>query len=89
MPMKASRNFLLAFIAAAFLCGNHTQAQQWPQNNIKLVVSAAAGGPIDVFARVIAESVAPMLKQSVIVENIAGAGGAIGGQHVARAAPDG
>ncbi len=87
--MTSCRNWVLACLAGAIVVSSPARAQQWPQNPIKLVVSAAAGGPIDVFARVMAESLTPSLGQSVIVENIAGAGGAIGGQHVARATPDG
>ncbi len=54
-----------------------------------LVVAAAAGGPIDVFGRVMAERMGRELGQSVVIENVPGAGGMMGGQRVARAAPDG
>lgn len=64
-------------------------AQQWPQKPLKIVVSAAAGGPIDVFGRVVAERLGQLIGQQAIIENVAGAGGRIGGTRVARADPDG
>ncbi|HEY8579627.1 MAG TPA: tripartite tricarboxylate transporter substrate binding protein [Beijerinckiaceae bacterium] len=60
-------------------------AQEWPSQPVKIVVAAAAGGPIDVFGRVMAERLSPLLGQQVVVENVPGAGGMVGGQRVARA----
>ena len=54
-----------------------------------MVVSAAAGGPIDVFGRIMAERLSQSLGQQVVIENVPGAGGMVGGQRVARADPDG
>jgi tripartite-type tricarboxylate transporter receptor subunit TctC len=54
-----------------------------------MVVAAAAGGPIDVFARIMAERMSPALGQRMIIENVGGGGGTLGGQRVARAEPDG
>lgn len=73
---------LLASAGASF-------AQDWPKQPVKIVVSAAAGGPIDVFGRIMAERLTPILGQQVVVENVPGAGGMVGGQRVARAEPDG
>jgi tripartite-type tricarboxylate transporter receptor subunit TctC len=56
---------------------------------ISIVVPFAAGGPTDVVGRLIAQSMSTTLKQQVIVENTAGAGGTIAAARVARAAPDG
>lgn len=64
-------------------------AQDWPKQPVKVVVSAAAGGPIDVFGRVMAERLTQSLGQQVVIENVPGAGGMVGGQRVARAEPDG
>lgn len=61
----------------------------YPNKSITLVVPAAAGGPTDTVARLIAESMGKTLGQSVIVENIGGAGGTIGMARVVKAAPDG
>ncbi|MGQ0684080.1 tripartite tricarboxylate transporter substrate-binding protein [Bradyrhizobium sp.] len=61
----------------------------YPAKSITLVVPAAAGGPTDTVARLIAESMGKTLGQSVIVENVGGAGGTIGMARVSKAAPDG
>ena len=80
---------LVAGCIIAFGSFGAVQAQDWPQKPVTLVVSAAAGGPIDVFARIMADRMGKVLGQSVVIENVPGAGGMIGGQRVARAAPDG
>lgn len=64
-------------------------AQAYPSKSITLVVPAAAGGPTDTVGRLIGESMSRTLGQSVIVENVGGAGGTIGMARVAKAAPDG
>jgi tripartite-type tricarboxylate transporter receptor subunit TctC len=56
---------------------------------IKIVVPFAAGGPVDQLARVLAHELGPQLNADVVVENKGGAGGALGSETVARAAPDG
>src|ERR1700741_3367534 len=61
----------------------------YPNKSITLVVPAAAGGPTDTVARLIGESMGKTLGQSVIVENVGGAGGTIGMTRVSKAAPDG
>ena len=65
------------------------QAQGFPDRPITMVVAAAAGGPIDVFGRVLVERMSTAIGQRVVIENVGGGGGTIGGQRVARAAPDG
>lgn len=56
---------------------------------IKIVVPFAAGGPVDQLARILASQLGPQLATDVIVDDRGGAGGAIGSEFVARAAPDG
>lgn len=65
------------------------QAQDWPVRPLTLVVPFAAGGPVDTAARIMAARLTEKLGQSVIVENVGGAGGMIGASRVAKAAPDG
>ena len=77
-------------IALAALAPQQATAQAaYPSKSITLVVPAAAGGPTDTVARLIGESMGRTLGQSVIIENIGGAGGTIGMTRVAKAAPDG
>jgi len=74
-------------ISVIFL--SNVQAQDIPARAIKLVVPFAPGGGVDAVARTIAEKLASELKQPVIVDNKAGAGGALGASLVARSAADG
>lgn len=65
------------------------QAQEYPSKGITLIVPFAAGGPTDTVARLIAQSMGAELKQQVLVENVAGAGGTVGAGRVARSDADG
>jgi tripartite-type tricarboxylate transporter receptor subunit TctC len=76
-------------LVAAFAATPGLQAAEFPSRPIKLVVPYAAGGPTDIFGRLVAEYLAKDLKQAVFVENKAGAQGAIGADMVAHSAPDG
>ena len=64
-------------------------AQQYPSKVITVVVPFAAGGPSDTVARLLVQTMSPLLKTQMIVENVGGAGGTIGAARVAQAAPDG
>jgi tripartite-type tricarboxylate transporter receptor subunit TctC len=64
-------------------------AQDWPSKPIRLIAVFPPGGSVDQVARILAEALRPQLNQTVVVENIGGASGAIGTAAVARAAPDG
>src|SRR5437588_3553576 len=64
-------------------------AQAYPARPITVIVPFAAGGPTDTIARIMAERMGRHLGQTVVVENVAGAGGTIAGMRVAHAAPDG
>jgi tripartite-type tricarboxylate transporter receptor subunit TctC len=65
------------------------QEGPWPVRQARIVIPFAAGGPQDVPARIIADRVSARLGCSFVVENRPGAGGGLGAQQVARAAPDG
>jgi tripartite-type tricarboxylate transporter receptor subunit TctC len=77
--------------AFALLAGSAPAAAQqpYPSRPITLIVPYAAGGSVDVVARVVANALGQKLSQNVIVENVAGAGGVTGTQRAARAEPDG
>lgn len=76
-------------LAVALSATGVARAQDYPSRPVSLVVAAAAGGPIDVFGRVLAERMGELLGQRVVIENVGGGGGTLGGQRVVKAAPDG
>jgi tripartite-type tricarboxylate transporter receptor subunit TctC len=65
------------------------QAQDYPTRSITVVVPFPAGGPSDVVARIVTEAMSRTLGQSLVIENVGGAGGTLGSGRVAAAAPDG
>ena len=83
------RKWLLAAAGILALGITGASAQNYPSRNITLVIPFAAGGPTDTVGRLIAESMTRTLGQTVVVENIAGAGGTRAPQQVAKAAADG
>lgn len=86
------RRFLTATLFAAMLCTLSvvsTLAQEFPSRTILIVVPYPAGGSTDVLARALGSELSKVWGQSVIVENIGGAGSIIGANKVAKAAPDG
>ncbi|AUL14584.1 Bug family tripartite tricarboxylate transporter substrate binding protein [Bordetella bronchiseptica] len=81
---------VLALAAWAALPVQQAAAQpQWPQRPVTLIVPFAPGGPTDVTARVLGEALGKEWKQTVVIENRAGAGGTVGAGFAAKAAPDG
>lgn len=81
--------FLAAALAAAFAISPALAQQSYPTRAIRLVVPFPAGGPTDVFARQYAARMSDLLGQQMVVENKAGAAGAIGSVEVSRAPADG
>ena len=76
---------LAAFIASSSLA----LAQTWPDRPVTMIVPFAAGGPVDTVGRIMGQRLSETLGQNVVIENVGGAGGMIGAQRVAQAAPDG
>ena len=83
-----TRFLALSLCWFVMLCGG-AWAQGFPDRAITMVVPFAASGPLDVLARTMSVAMSKYLKQPVIIENMAGAGGTVGAAHVARSAPDG
>lgn len=85
------RQFIVGAIAALAMCGQlHAQsAPGWPSRPVKMVVPFTAGSFTDVAARALAKELATQLRQPFVVDNRVGAGGTIGVDAVAKAAPDG
>jgi len=81
--------FLKAVAGLALVASASAFGQAYPTKTITMVVPFAAGGPTDTVARLVAQSMTTMLKQTVIIENVGGAGGTIGAARVAKAAADG
>jgi tripartite-type tricarboxylate transporter receptor subunit TctC len=87
--MSLTRRLALAVTAGAALFATGATAQEFPTRIIKMVVPYPAGGPTDAIARIVAEDMGRTLGQNVVVENVAGASGAVGTRQVAKADPDG
>lgn len=83
------RTVLGSSLAAVGLAAQDASAQTWPARPIKIIVPYAPGGSSDIIARAISQPLSEALKQSVIVENRAGANGNLGADAVAKSAPDG
>jgi len=80
---------LVALTALLAPATDASNAQELPSRTIRMVVAFPAGGPADFVARLLAEKLKTLIGQAVIVENRAGANGAIGAEYVSRAEPDG
>lgn len=90
MARLMDRHWSRAALALAIIClAGNTGAQSYPTRPITLIVPFAAGGPADGISRNLAAALTKQLKQPVVVENVGGVGGTIGGLRVARAPADG
>src|SRR5215216_1190434 len=88
--LMASRLLLLAaLVLAPVLLSSPVAAQEYPTKTVRLIVPFGAGGPADVYARVLAQHLSETLKHSFVVEDRPGAGSIIGTDAVAKSAPDG
>src|ERR1700761_3104003 len=91
IPPGGSNKMLMRFVIAAalVLAVLPAKAQNFPSRNIHIIVAYAAGGTGDIVARLIAQPLGEALGQTVVIENRAGATGAIGTQAVVSSPPDG
>ena len=88
-PMKPLLAPAALAAAAALATTAPAHAQAYPTKTITIVVPTAAGGGNDAMARTIAQKLGPLLGQTIIIDNRAGANGSIASEYVARATPDG
>src|SRR5260221_9881392 len=84
-----TRSALFLGLITALMALPHSRAADYPTRAIKLIVPYAAGGPTDVLGRMVGDYLGRDLKQTVVIENKAGAQGAIGAEAAARSEPDG
>jgi tripartite-type tricarboxylate transporter receptor subunit TctC len=87
--MTITRRAVLGATLAAPFIGDRALAQGVPSRPVTVTVPFAAGGPTDLISRLVAEGMARDLGQSVVVENVTGAGGTLAAARVAQARPDG
>ena len=89
VPAFTTREMLKGLLALAVSAGP-ASAQAWPARPLRLVVPFSAGaGILDIMARILSQHLSPKLGQQVVVDNKPGAGGNVGAEIVAKAAPDG
>ncbi len=90
MPKRTRRAVLaLACLLIVPAGCNAASAQDWPSKNVTVVVPLGAGSASDIIARVVMEQVGRQVGRTFVIENRPGAGGTIGANMVANAAPDG
>jgi len=89
--MKICKTAALAVGLVIGLCwlGMAARADDYPARTITVIVPYPPGGPSDVVARIVADGMSRVLKQTIIIENVGGAGGTLGSARVAEASPDG
>ena len=83
------KKVLLAAALAALVSAGPVGAQEFPTRPVTMVIPFAAGGPTDVLGRVMGQRMGEILGQTVVIENVGGAGGMTGSKRVADAKPDG
>ena len=83
------RQLLATLIIGCTVAAGAAAQDKYPSKPIRLIVSFAVGGPTDIVARLMAAKMSESLGQQIIVDNKPGAGGNLGADMVAKAAPDG
>jgi len=89
MGMQSGRLFAAAIAALLVSLSSPAAAQHYPSRTITLVVPFPAGGPTDTLARILGERMRVALGQTIVVENVTGAGASIGVTRAVQSAPDG
>ena len=84
-----SRIFAALLAAVSLMPTTGAEAEEWPTRPLTMINPFAAGGPNDVLARLFAQRMGEILGQTILIENVGGAGGMTGADRVAKAAPDG
>lgn len=87
--MTKARAILIVLSALIFIHTGFAAAQTYPTRPIRVVVALAAGGPTDIVIRIVAAKMSEQLGQQLVIDNRAAAGGAVAGDIVANAPPDG
>jgi tripartite-type tricarboxylate transporter receptor subunit TctC len=83
------KSFVVAMLAACLGWVSTAAAQNYPNRPVTLIIPFAAGGPTDVLGRAMGQKLGEILGQTVVIENVGGAGGMLGVSRVQKAAPDG
>lgn len=83
------RSLVLAALIAMLTCGGAAAADHFPSHPITVVVPFSAGGPSDAMARILGEHMKATLGETILVENVTGAGGSLGVGRAVRSPPDG
>jgi len=84
-----ARCAVIVALAAGLFASPNARAQDWPSKPVTIIVPFVAGGTTDIVARILAQALSERLHQSVVVENVGGAGGTLGAGNAARAPADG
>jgi len=86
---KAAATLAIGLLVGIACLATPSRAEDYPTRTITLIVPFPPGGPSDVVARIVADGMSRVLNQTIIIENVGGAGGTIGTARVAAATPDG
>jgi len=89
MTIKSKITAALITALSIFSAGNAVAQSSYPDRAVKMVVGYPPAGPVDIIGRIMADRLSQIWGQPVVVENVSGAAGNLGGDRVAKAAPDG
>jgi tripartite-type tricarboxylate transporter receptor subunit TctC len=87
--MRGGKTLVNALAIGMLAHAGVAQAQDWPTRPVTMVVPFAAGGPVDVLGRILAQYLSEVMGKQVIIDNPSGGGGMVGSLRVSQAAPDG